>query len=221
MKLLLFDAGGTLVFPDWALIAEALARHGVRVDPAALEAAEPRARWRMDRPDLIARSTDRSRWRIFFDEVLREAGVSSWPDEPFEELHALHERENLWSHVPDLTRRALDRLRGRRMGVVSNANGTVRRKLVRLGLDAYFEDIVDSHDVGVEKPDPRIFEIALKRLGAAPVDAVYVGDFYHLDVAGARAAGIDAFLLDPLGLHADKDCRRIRTLEEFADAVAR
>ena len=72
MRTILFDAGGTLVFPDWALISATLARFGVRVDPAALAAAEPRARFRTDQPDFILRSTDDGRWSLFFGEILRE-----------------------------------------------------------------------------------------------------------------------------------------------------
>ncbi len=220
MKTLLFDAGGTLVFPNWWRISAALARHGVAVDPAALEKAEPRARRRLDEPSLIGRSTDAGRWSLFFEEILLECGIGDAPAPAFAELKAYHDEQNLWEHVPDGVRQALHALKGRRMAVVSNANGTVAAKLDRVGLAAHFEAIVDSHDHGVEKPDPRIFRIALERLGIAPGEAVYVGDFYHLDVVGARAAGIEAVLLDPLGLHADKDCPRVRTLAEFAASVS-
>ena len=63
---------------------------------------------------------------------------------------------------------ALEPLRGRfRLGVVSNANGTVRAKLARVNLARFFETIVDSHEEGIEKPDPRLFQIALARMGVA------------------------------------------------------
>jgi hypothetical protein len=57
--------------------------------------------------------------------------------------------------------------------------------------------VVDSGVVGVEKPDPRIFRIACERAGVKPAEAVHVGDFYDIDVLGARAAGVHALLLDP------------------------
>jgi putative hydrolase of the HAD superfamily len=68
----------------------------------------------------------------------------------------------------------------------------------------------------VEKPDPRLFRLALQRAGAAPEEAVHVGDLYEVDVVGARAAGIRAILLDPAGLYPEADCPRVRSLGELA-----
>ena len=56
--------------------------------------------------------------------------------------------------------------------------------------------IIDSHIVGVAKPDPRIFQIALERIGVGPDEARFAGDIYSIDVEGARAAGIEARLID-------------------------
>jgi putative hydrolase of the HAD superfamily len=98
------------------------------------------------------------------------------------------------------------------MSVISNANGTVRAKLERVGLAGYFEAILDSHEEGVEKPDPAIFRRAMERTGAAPSGSLYVGDMYHIDVVGAREAGMEAVLLDPADLHADKPVRRMSTI---------
>jgi FMN phosphatase YigB (HAD superfamily) len=63
--------------------------------------------------------------------------------------------------------------------------------------------------VGVEKPDPRIFRIALERAQVEPDDAVYVGDLYSVDVIGARAVGMDAVLLDPGACWAPRDCPQV------------
>ena len=60
----------------------------------------------------------------------------------------------------------------------------------------YFDVIIDSHIVGVAKPDPRIFQIALERLGVGPDEVRFAGDIYSIDVEGARAAGIEARLID-------------------------
>jgi putative hydrolase of the HAD superfamily len=134
----------------------------------------------------------------------------------FERLDAYHRIHNLWEDVPPEVPAALDRLRGRfRMGVVSNANGTVRAKLARVGLAGYFELVVDSHEEGIEKPDPRIFGLALGRLGVGAAEAAYVGDLYHVDVVGAVAAGLSAFLLDPLDLYRSAPVSRIRSLAEL------
>ena len=104
--------------------------------------------------------------------------------------------------------------------IVSNANGTVAQLAERLGLTECIGCVLDSHIEKVEKPDPRFFEIALERSGARAETTVHVGDLYHVDVVGARAAGITPILLDPAGLYADADCVRVRRLAELADVVA-
>ena len=76
--------------------------------------------------------------------------------------------------------------------------------------------IVDSHVVGVAKPDPRIFEHALPCFpGIAPERIAYVGDSVTMDIGGARAAGLHPILLDPYDDHADADFERIRSLREL------
>jgi putative hydrolase of the HAD superfamily len=89
----------------------------------------------------------------------------------------------------------------------------------RIGLSSYVTCIVDSCDVGVEKPDPRIFRIALEASGARPETTIHVGDMYQVDVVGARAAGLRAVLLDEMGLHDGIDCPRVRSLTELAELV--
>jgi putative hydrolase of the HAD superfamily len=104
---------------------------------------------------------------------------------------------------------------------VSNANGTLRRLFDRLDLTRWFDVVLDSHEWGVEKPDPQLFHLALAESGAAAATTVHVGDFFHIDVAGARAAGLtDAVLFDPADLYADAGCTRVRHLPEVATLVA-
>ena len=81
--------------------------------------------------------------------------------------------------------------------MVSNADGRVQELLGHVGLERYFEFVVDSQVVGISKPDPRIFRTALDRLRVEPRRTLYVGDLYPVDVAGARSAGMEALLLDP------------------------
>jgi putative hydrolase of the HAD superfamily len=111
------------------------------------------------------------------------------------------------------------RAKGFRLVVLSNANGTLHRAFDRLGLTSAFDVIFDSHQEGVEKPDPRFFRIALERSGAAAETTMHVGDLYHVDVAGARAAGLTPALLDVAGLYPDCDCLRVRSLTELVEAL--
>jgi putative hydrolase of the HAD superfamily len=213
---ILFDAGGTLVFPNFARIAGELAADGVAVEPRVLEDADHRARFELDRPDVIATTNDYSRFRRYFDLLVRPLGLPRFPDATYERLDAYHRTKNLWEDSPPSVPAALERLRGRfRLGVVSNANGTVRAKLERMGLARFFEVIVDSNEEGIEKPDPRIFHLALGRMGVAAAQAAYVGDLYYVDVVGAQAAGLTPLLLDPVDLYADRTVTRIRSLGEI------
>jgi HAD superfamily hydrolase (TIGR01509 family) len=107
------------------------------------------------------------------------------------------------------------RRRGFVVAVISNADGGVERLLEGAGLRQHLEFVVDSGLVGVEKPDPRIFRIALDRSGVAPQDACYVGDLYPVDVVGARQAGLEPVLMDPLGRYGGRDCRTARDVPAF------
>lgn len=80
--------------------------------------------------------------------------------------------------------------KGYRLGIISNNDGSCKEKCEGLGIDGYFEVIVDSTLEGVRKPSPRIFAIALERMGITPEEAAHVGDMYGSDVLGARDAGM-------------------------------
>jgi putative hydrolase of the HAD superfamily len=212
-----------LIFPNCQRIATTLAAHGVDVDAATLAAAEPKARRRIDSPTVIATTTDQGRSWPYFNLVLECAGVqlSDATGAALRELHAYHAQHNLWETIPDDVPAALARLRrqGLKLAVVSNSNGTLLRCFERLGITACFDAVFDSHLEQLEKPDPRYFDRVLERVGSRPESTLHVGDLYHVDVAGARAAGIRPVLLDPLGLYEDADCFRVRSLGELADRL--
>ncbi|OFW13702.1 MAG: hypothetical protein A3F69_05005 [Acidobacteria bacterium RIFCSPLOWO2_12_FULL_66_10] len=217
------DAGGVLVCPNWTRVSQTLARHGVSVSAGALEAAEPRARKRLDSGATIRATSDQQRGWTYFDLVLAAAGVSLSDSTAaaLVDLRAYHQQSNLWETVRDEVPSVLAALRARRLQlvVVSNANGTLRRVFDRLGLTGAVDVVFDSHDEGVEKPDPRFFRIALERTGADPLTTIHVGDLYHVDVVGARAAGIRPVLLDTADLYTDCDCTRVRSLTELVDIL--
>lgn len=215
---LFFDAGNTLVFVNMGVVSHALAQREVFLPPEELWRGEHRARRLVDHPQIVARSTDAARWELYFRTILRECGVDreDLVRSVLEDLRRYHEERNLWEVVPPEVPLVLERLRKRyRLAVVSNSNGTVRSKLWRVGLAPYFDVIVDSQEERVEKPDPRIFWIAMERAGARPGRSLHVGDFYHIDVVGARAAGMEAVLLDPGDVHGDKPVRRIDSIQRL------
>jgi HAD superfamily hydrolase (TIGR01662 family) len=220
------DAGGVLCHPSWARVADALVRHGATVTPAALAVAEQRATHELDQASVIDSTDDRSRGWLYFNLVLRHAGVEqdAGTDAALAELREYHKGENLWEHVEPDVEPALAALRARglRLVVVSNANGRLRHLFDRLQLTRWFDHLLDSHEWGVEKPDPRLFQLALEQAKADPARTVHVGDLFHVDVMGARRAGLrDAVLFDMAGLYEGVDCPRVRSfaaLVEWIDA---
>jgi putative hydrolase of the HAD superfamily len=224
IETLFLDVGGVLVVPNWTLVGEVLRRHGVRASDDALRQAEPHIKFAIDTFVGVSSSSDAERWGDYLEGVLVRAGVplSGSTADALVELRAYHAEHNLWEIVPSDVRPALERLKRRdlTLAIASNANGTVQRMLHRVGLAAYFDAICDSHLEGVEKPDPRFFEIVLARSGGRPETTLHVGDLYHVDVVGARNSGLGAMLLDRHDQYAGFDVERIRTLEELADRLA-
>ena len=172
---------------------------------------------------MIGGTTDASSGWLFFDLVLEHAGIprSDATAAALERLHRYHTASNLWEYVPADVPPALDTLRARGLTlvVVSNANGTLRAHMNRIGLAGKFDHVLDSADEGVEKPDPRFFEIALRRSGAKRETTIHVGDLYYVDVLGARSAGLRAVLLDEADLRPDADCPRVRSLDDLVGQI--
>jgi HAD superfamily hydrolase (TIGR01549 family) len=219
------DAGGVLVWPNWHRVADVLRAHGVSADPRRLIDADPRARVAIDRSEPAGGSTDQRRGSTLFELVFAEAGVAmdNRTLAAVEELQAYHRERNLWESVPPFVAPALQDLRsaGYRMVIVSNSNGTLHRLFDRVGLSPLVDVIVDSHVEQVEKPERRFFDIALDRSGARREATVHVGDLYHVDVAGARAAGLAAVLIDEAGLRPDADCPRLRDVSGLPALLTR
>ena len=220
LRAVFFDAGSTLVLMNYEVIARELGRLGTRVAPADVQRAEWRARVRLD-DELFGRtgpaSTEtRSSADRYVRYLLEELGVRDEATiaRATEFRHAYNPPIGIFNVVDPQAREALELVRraGLRAGVISNSNGSVRASLQALGLAPYLDFVLDSGEVGFEKPDPRIFELALTRAGIAAAEAVHVGDLYSIDVRGARAGGLHAVLLDPGGHWGERDCPRVPDL---------
>jgi HAD superfamily hydrolase (TIGR01549 family) len=220
IQTLFLDAGGVLVHPNWDRVSQALADAGIEVSAARLAAAEPHAMRVLDEATVVGATDDRKRGWMYFNLVLEQVGLerSAQTDQALEVLRAYHAEQNLWEHVePDVVPAlAAFRQRGLRLVVVSNANGRLRHLFERLALARWFDALLDSHEWGVEKPDPRLFQLALEASGASAATTVHVGDLYYVDVAGAREAGLaHAVLYDVAGLYGWADCPRIARLADL------
>ena len=224
IKTLFLDAGGVLCHPAWTRVSAALAEYGVDVSPESLAAAEPLAKRDIDHATLIGATDDSKRGWLYFNKVLQYAGVTlcDATDNALAVVREYHGSHNVWEYVPADVPPTLASFRelGLNLVVVSNANGRLRRLFDRVGLTGYFDVVLDSYEWGVEKPDARLFHLALKASGAAAATTAHVGDLFHIDVAGARAAGLqEGVLLDSAGLYPDADCRRIRQLAELVPMI--
>ena len=220
LKALLFDFGGTLAFLDFELLAREFSREGRKLDGLALEHAEYAGRAAIDRHlmSVPGKQADYAAYEHFFRGWMTAAGI---PEEEFREcaakFGAIHREATLWRVVRPGTFEALEAFKsaGYRLGIVSNAEGQVEADAKRFGLAPYFDVIIDSQVVGVAKPDPRIFQIALERLGAGPDEVRFAGDIYSIDVEGARAAGIEARLVDQHQRYTWVDHEKIRHIREL------
>ncbi len=215
LRAIFFDAGNTLVRMNYAAIVAQLAVLGYPVPLDVVRQAEWRARVRLD-DELLAcpgASTESGSSRhAYLKLVLEELGLTdaataqamiSWRDR-------YHIPVGIFDVVDPGAAVALTLARQAGLGtaVISNSNGTVEGLLTSLGLGAHLDFVIDSFVVGVEKPDARIFQLALARAGLEPSQAAYVGDLYSVDVAGARGAGLEAVLIDPGGHWGARDCLR-------------
>jgi putative hydrolase of the HAD superfamily len=197
IRAILFDAGGTLVHVNGEAVcgAAGLPYAEARFKEAEAAAHASARRWIASHPD----STDAQRLPVYIDEMLRQLGIE---DRQTREAGARriaqeNSRRSLWSRAGEGADSTLDSLkqRGYRLGVISNSNGHVRRLLEQVGLARFLEIIIDSSELGIEKPDPRIFHAATGFLGLDASHCSYVGDIYEIDVVGAKAAGLAPILI--------------------------
>ena len=219
-----FDAGNTLVHLRLDRMAEAFAAEGLGRQVEAIRAAERRARVRLD-PVVAGEGTTEGLdvMQAYLRLILEELGVLWDGRGPrlLTRLRALGRVEPLWGEPDPDARAVLGELRrrGLSVGVISNSDGTAEQSLRDAGLLDAVDFVLDSHLVGVEKPDPRIFRLALTRAAVAPGEAAFVGDLYSIDVLGARRAGMIGILMDPIGAWGERDCPRARDLLEVRDFV--
>jgi putative hydrolase of the HAD superfamily len=223
----LFDMGSTLSLQMPTrenLLSQFLHDHGHERSPQDVRRALLAGdtwwhRWNEQHPfgwaDETKRKDMRQQYRDVFleslglasDDGLREPLADVWGTSIMRRHNAL---------FPDAlpTLRTL-RERGLRLAIVSNWDSSLQSHCDDLGLTPLFETIVGSYAVGYEKPDPRIFQVALERMSLLPPQVVHVGDIYVSDVVGARRAGITPILLDRYDLQPDADCLRIDSLDDI------
>jgi putative hydrolase of the HAD superfamily len=225
IRAVFLDAGNTLVFPQLEVIIAELKERGHAATPEDFYAAERLAKQKLDkwlwpqiRAGQVPKQIDYYYWSEYLRQFTRRLGASeSEPGELTRRLIESFQNIQLWSRVMPDTPALLEGLvaQGYFLGVISNSTGTLESQLVRLGLAGYFQAILDSAIVGIQKPHPGIFKLALQRAAVGGPEAVFVGDTYTTDVGGAQLAGLTGVLMDNVGAYPDATCLKISSLPEL------
>jgi putative hydrolase of the HAD superfamily len=219
---LLLDAGGVLVLPRLELVGEVLGGVVPRVDAPSVDAAHYAGVRAIDQTDVPL--ADRS--RVYRAAFVAELGLEGPLDPVVDQRLATAFREGPMWERPVVGAAALIRAcqgAGLPVVIVSNWDGTIHTRLRSAGVCqagpgrlGRVERVVDSGEVGIEKPDPRIFGIALAAVGVEPGRAIHVGDSTRADVDGARNAGVIPFHLEPMGRCRDGTHEHVSSLGTLA-----
>ncbi len=220
-----FDAGQTLLRPAdsvGAIYARVASTHGVTAGPEPLNVAF-RAAFAEHRKDLFTASSEEQEHRCWrrivastFESVLHCDAFGGAFDGFVADLYRTFADPGTW-RVFDDVRPLLTHLAdaGIRTAVVSNWDSRLPALLEALGLRASFEFVLTSAEAGASKPNPRIFEMALNRLGMQAREVLHVGDSHEEDILGAQAAGIAALQICRDGVATPGMPGVIRSLEEL------
>ena len=241
IKALTLDMGWTLAYPWpglWETFAQICAEQGRPVTAEACEtavgelaiAAQRSAVDRLDGSRSYSDSDEQFKagFRAMSHRVFETAGIEDPEGALFRRFFRFFNDFERWRVYPDVVP-FLSRAReaGVRVALISNAGTGLAEHLRVLGLDRLLDVAAISAAEGIRKPDRRIYERTLERLGAAPEEALHVGDFYVEDVLGPRQVGLRGILIDrrPYSLfpnfpqqdhHEDPDLQVIRSLDEIA-----
>jgi putative hydrolase of the HAD superfamily len=216
----LFDAGGIFVLPDPTVLGPLLTYYGGTADLEVHRRAHYAGMAAKSRADA-----DETDWTAYNDAYVATVGVPSLEAAEAAMVLDRTRSAHLWRHPITDSITALAGLvaRGVPVGVVSNASGQIEDVLRRSGVcqvgvgpHTPVRVIVDSHVVGVAKPDPRIFDPALEHFAEFDRARIaYVGDSVTMDIGGARAAGLHPILLDPFADHEGAEFERISSLMDL------
>lgn len=221
------DVGGVLHLPDPGIIGAALQRAGVTasLDPALLD----RAHYAGIAALVDWPATERGIWTAYQEAYAREVGApAECVADVVAELDVAFRVDGIWSRVVPGSLDGLRALHGTgvALAIVSNSDGTLEGRLAREGIcqvgpgpGVPMSIVIDSAAVGVAKPDPAIFTIALEACGVPPENVVHVGDAVGADVDGALAAGVRPLHLDPYGFCDDDSHPHVTDLATVAAAL--
>lgn len=226
-----FDAGETLLAPHPSF-AEIFAGvtgdfgHPLQADQVrrAFESIAPTFAEVIDSLGIANWSTSqdasRSFWSKIYDLAFARLGIR---DPEGELAAAMYERFTRYESyrlfddaVPTLESIRQERLT---VGLISNFEGWLEGMLIEMEVAHLFDVMIISGREGIEKPDPRIFKLALERSGHLAEESMYVGDHPVIDVEGAEAVGMRGVLVDRRGRYSDHRGPRVSSLMELLPMI--
>lgn len=206
LRAVFFDVGNTLLFPHpsvSAVVREVLLDEGHVRELGHIEEYMPLVdefyedRYRED--DTFWRSEDETSavWVGMYSLLCRKLEIDADAERIARRVYDEFGDAARWRAYDDV-RPAFERLRdaGLGVGLISNWDRRLGGLIDGLGLGDLVSLVVSSAEVGLHKPDPRIFELACERLGVEPGEAAHVGDHQYADVVGAQSVGMTAVLID-------------------------
>jgi len=204
-----FDVGNTLLKPYPSM--EAICRHVIEQFGYTVTDDELRKgiiaadrfyeeRYWSDDTFWATEDDTSAMWVDMFAVLLEETGIDGDGHFMGRSLYDYFGHGDRWRTFPDVVP-VFERLRGEglRLALVSNWDARLAKLCFDMGLDRYLDSVISSASVGLVKPDPHIFEVALERVDVSPERTVHVGDHYYADVLGARSVGIFPVLIDRFG----------------------
>jgi HAD superfamily hydrolase (TIGR01549 family) len=230
VRAIFFDAGNTLLYPRLDERARDLTEAGFPAQVEDFQAAERAAKEKLDvwlwpqiRKGAVPRTIDHYYWMEYLTALMGLVDAPATEHERLIRLVADGFRDiRTWSVVLPETPGYLASLKkqGYILGVISNSVGTLEGQLQNVGMRDYFQAIFDSAIVGVEKPHPEIFQMALASAQVAADEAVFVGDTNATDMGGAQLAGWHGVLIDRINAYPHAEGPRITSLLELDSALA-
>ncbi|MFQ5450652.1 MAG: HAD-IA family hydrolase [Nitrospinaceae bacterium] len=213
-KAVFFDVGGTLlrVHPSVGEVYAAHARRYGFAGSAGDVDNQFRRQWKAvggieSLGNQRGTEIEKKFWRDLVFRVFQPFGGLDNFEDYFNHIYEEFRTKSCWRVYEDVSDSEIfNRLktRGVVLGVISNWDSRLPETLKAMGLARHFKFILVSTVVGSAKPDPRIFQEALRRSGVKANEACHIGDEPHTDISGARNAGIDAILIDRQGRHGNQ-----------------
>ncbi len=227
-KTIIFDVNGTLLGYEDPLgfekrFAAACGDFGATISAEEVRQALGTAihQWSERKQENYRRASNGEQYRqtmtLFYQTLLTALGV---PGDSHQQADSLYERfivrEGFMPPFGDV-KETLEQLRaqGIRLGILSNYPPHLEDTLKQHGLRDYFDFLVVSSLVGLEKPDPAIFELAIEKAGCSKGEILHIGDDPHDDIRGAQVVGLSVILIDRHDRWHEVDCLRIRSLSEL------